>query len=182
LLTSDGRSTYREAEVGVDFTYSSKGDLHATYVRSTARGDLNSFTPFFGPMMAPIVGANAYAPLGSDVPHRLLMRGRLSPTPRWLLAGVADWRTGFAYSRVNEMLDFVGARNRDRFPNALRVELGAERRFKFGKLEPWIGVRANNAFNAFLPADVQANIASPAFGSFYNAEIRQFRLLVRFSQ
>jgi hypothetical protein len=181
LLTSDGRSTYREAEVGVDFTYSAKGDLHATYVRSAARGDLNSFTPFFGPMLAPIVGANAYAPLASDVPHRLLMRGRLSPTPRWLLVGVADWRTGFRYSRVNEMLDFVGARNSDRFPNALRVELGAERRFTFGKLEPWIGVRANNAFNAFLPADVQANIASPAFGSFYNAEIRQFRLLVRFS-
>lgn len=182
LLHSDGRSTYREAEASVHYTHADKVDLHASYVRSVARGDLNSFTAFFGPVLAPIVGANAHGRLPSDVPHRLLARGRLSPTPRWLVLGVADWRTGFPYSRVDERLDFVGPRNRDRFPNAFRVELGLERRFKIGKLEPWIGVRANNAFKAFLPADVQANIASPSFGSFYNSEIRQLRLLVRFSQ
>ena len=142
----------------------------------------NSFTPFFGAVMSPIIGVNAYAPLSSDVPHRLLVRGRLSPTRRWLFLGVAEWRTGFPYSRVDEMLDFVGERHSERFPNVFRVELGAERRFKIGKLEPWVGVRANNAFSAFLPADVQANISSPAFGSFYNSEIRQFRVILRFAQ
>jgi hypothetical protein len=182
LLTSDGQSRYREGEIGVDYTHRRLGDIHATYVRSLAKGDLNSFTPFFGAVMSPIVGVNAYARLSSDVPHRLLVRGRLSPTPRWLILGVADWRTGFPYSRVDEMLDFVGPRHADRFPNAFRVELGIERRFKIGKLEPWIGVRANNAFDAFLPADVQANISSPSFGSFYNSEIRQFRLILRFAQ
>ena len=182
LLSSDGRSRYREGEIGVDYTHGTLGDLHATYVRSNARGDLNSFTPFFGAVMAPIIGVNAYAPLSSDAPHRLLVRGRLSPTRRWLLLGVADWRTGFPYSRVDEMLDFVGERHSERFPNVFRVELGVERRFKIGKLEPWIGVRANNAFSAFLPADVQANISSPAFGSFYNSEIRQFRVILRFAQ
>jgi Carboxypeptidase regulatory-like domain/TonB dependent receptor len=182
LLTSDGRSRYREGEVGVDYTHRTFADVHATYVASWARGDLNSFTPFFGAIMSPIIGVNGYAPLSTDVPHRLLVRGRISPTPRWLLVGVADWRTGFPYSRVDEMLDFVGPRHSERFPATVRVELGAERRLKIGKLEPWIGLRANNAFNAFLPADVQANISSPAFGSFYNSEIRQFRLILRFAQ
>jgi hypothetical protein len=182
MLSSDGRSDYREAEVGVDFMHGATADLHATYLRSTARGDLNSFTPFFGAVMAPVVGANAYGPLGSDIPHRLLVRGRMSPTSRWLVLGVADWRTGFPYSRVNQTLDFVGTRHSDRFPNAFRLELGLDRRFKFGRFEPWIGVRTNNALNTFLPTDVQANIASPAFGSFYNSDIRQLRLLVRFSQ
>ena len=44
-------------------------------------------------------------------------------------------------------------------PNYLRFDLGLEHRFKIFKLQPWIGVRAYNAFNAFLPADVQANIS-----------------------
>ena len=27
-----------------------------------------------------------------------------------------------------------------------------------------------NAFDSFIPADVQANLSSPAFGSFYNSD------------
>jgi len=67
-------------------------------------------------------------------------------------------------------------------PNYLRFDLGLEHRFKIGKLQPWIGIRAYNAFNAFLPSDVQANISSPAFGSFYNSQFRQYRLQVRFER
>jgi hypothetical protein len=33
-----------------------------------------------------------------------------------------------------------------------------------------------------MPSDVQANLNSPAFGSFYNSEYRQFRLQVRFER
>ena len=67
-------------------------------------------------------------------------------------------------------LDFVGPRNDRRFPTYVRVDLGVEHRFKFGKYRPWIGVRVDNALNSFLPADVQANITSPAFGTFYNSD------------
>jgi len=182
LLQSDGRSVYREAEAGVNYTHSTTVDFHATYVRSSAQGDLNSFTSFFGTVRSPIIGVNAYAPLGSDIPHRLLVRGRVSPTSQWLLVGVADWHTGLPYSRVNRAFEFAGARNADRFPDALRVELGIDRRLRLFKWRPWIGVRADNALNAFLPADVQANVSSPAFGTFYNSDIRQLRLKVRFER
>ncbi len=47
---------------------------------------------------------------------------------------------------------------------------------------PWIGVRADNAFNTFLPSDVQANLGSPDFGALYNSPYRQFRLQVRFER
>jgi hypothetical protein len=40
-------------------------------------------------------------------------------------------------------------------------------------------VRVWNAFNAFLPRDVQRNIGSPAFGSFYNGSPRAFRFTIR---
>jgi hypothetical protein len=40
----------------------------------------------------------------------------------------------------------------------------------------------DNAFQAWLPADVQANVTSPLFGTFYNSEYRQFRIQFRFQR
>ena len=183
LLSSSGRSSYREAEVGAHLTHGPAWDLNVSYVRSTARGDLNSLTNYFDAVMWPVVGKNAYAPLNADVPHRLLARARAMPAPKWLLLVTADWRTGMPYSTVDDALDFVGLRNEGRrFPTYLRLELGVEHRFRIFGLEPWIGVRAYNALNAFLPTDVQANTSSPRFGSFYNSEYRQLRLQVRFER
>ena len=71
-------------------------------------------------------------------------------------------------------------RNDRRFPAYVRVDFGVEHRFKIRKYRPWIGVRADNALSSFLPSDVQANISSPAFGTFYNSEYRQFRIQIRF--
>ena len=45
--------------------------------------------------------------------------------------------------------------------------------------KPWIGVRAYTLLNTFAPIDVQANLASAAFGSFYGNSHRQIRLQVR---
>src|SRR5207247_1498227 len=150
MLSSRGRSSYREAEAGVHFTHGPALDLHASYVRSRARGDLNALTNFYDTVMWPVVAANAYAPLNGDVPHRLLARGRAMPTPTWLLLGTLDWRSGMPWSAVGDTLDFVGVRNEEhRFPAYARTELGIEHRFKIFNLQPWIGVRAYNAFSAF---------------------------------
>jgi hypothetical protein len=182
VLSSAGRSQYREAEIGLHVTHGPTLDLNASYVRSLARGNLNTLNNYYDAVMWPIVGADAYAPLSADVPNRLLARGRVMPTSRWLILGILDWRSGTPWSSINEYLDFVGPRQAFRFPAYARTELGIEHRFKIFKLEPWIGVRAYNAFNAFLPVDVQANITSPQFGTFYNSEYRQLRLQVRFER
>jgi hypothetical protein len=180
VLTSDGQSSYREIETSVHFTGGAGIDVNASYVRSRARADLNAFTIFYDNVLWPVVGQNAYAPARTDSPHRLLVRGRAMPIRNWLVAGTLDWRAGVPYSVVDESLDFVGPRNDRRFPAYVRADLGIEHRLKVGKLRPWVGVRADNAFSSFLPSDVQANIGSPAFGTFYNSEYRQFRIQVRF--
>jgi len=86
------------------------------------------------------------------------------------------------YSTVNEALDFVGSRNSARMPTFFRLDAGLEHRFTIKKFQPWIGFRAYNALNSFLPADVQANIASPNFGGLYNSQFRQYRLQLRFER
>ena len=102
---------------------------------------------------------------------------------RWLITGVADWRTGLPYSLVDAALDFVGPRNQQRMPNYLSFDLGLEHRVQDRQAAAVDRhARAYNAFNAFLPADVQANISSPAFGSLYNSQFRQYRLQVRFER
>ena len=105
-----------------------------------------------------------------------------TPRQNWLFVGTLDWRTGLPYSVVDEWLDFDGPRNGRRFPVYARVDAGLEHRFTFGKYRPWIGVRVDNALSSFLPSDVQANISSPAFGTFYNSEYRQARIQVRFQR
>jgi TonB dependent receptor/Carboxypeptidase regulatory-like domain len=182
LLSSAGRSSYRDVELGAHFTRSARIDIETLYDWSSARGDLNELTTFFDTIAAPVVGANAYGPLGVDVPHRLFVRGRMLATPRWLLLGVFDWKTGLPFSTVNEALDFVGLRNDRRFPNYARLELGTEYRMKILKWQPWAGVRLTNVFDAFLPSDVQANFGSPFFGQFYNSEDRHFRIYLRFGR
>jgi hypothetical protein len=181
-LSSNGRSNYREADIAVKFTHGSSADFNVSYARSVARADLNALNNFFETILWPVVGVNAYTVAATDVPNRLLARGRMNPTPRWLLLGILDWRSGLPYSVVNEALDYVGPRNSQRFPTYVRLEVGIERRVKVLKFQPWVGVRVWNALDSFLPTEVQANLGSPAFGQFYNSEYRQYRIQLRFER
>jgi hypothetical protein len=181
-LSSTGNSRYRGADVSVHFARAPMADVTVSYTRSAARADLNALTNYFDTILWPVVGANAYGPAASDAPNRLLARGRLNPTPRWLVIGIFDWRNGLPYSTVDAALDYVGPRNQLRFPVYHRLEVGLERRVKILKFDPWLGVRVWNALNSFLPVDVQSNVSSPAFGGFYNSEYRQIRIEVRFER
>ncbi len=124
-LESNGRSQYREVELSVHYTGWRSTDINVSYVRSVARTDLNAFTSFFDSVLWPVFGENGYGPARTDVPHRLLVRGRSRPLQNWLVVGMLDWRSGMPYSVVNETLDFVGDRNGRRFPTYVRVEPGS---------------------------------------------------------
>jgi hypothetical protein len=179
-MSSTGRSSYLQEEVEVHLARGTRRDLNASYVHSAAREDLNSLLNFLDVVVQPVIGENAYAPAMADAPNRLLLRGRTMLTAGWQLLGTIDWRTGLPYSVVDENLEFVGARNARRFPTYFRVDAGFERRLAIARLHPWMGVRVSNALNSFLPADVQANLSSPAFGSFYNSVWREYRIAFRF--
>jgi Carboxypeptidase regulatory-like domain/TonB dependent receptor-like, beta-barrel len=182
ILSSSGRSSYRQEEVAVHFVRGQRVDVNTSYVHSSAHEDLNTLISFFDAILQPIIGANAYAPAAADAPNRFLLRGRAMPTTKWLLLGTVDWRSGLPYSIVNEDLEFVGPRNELRFPTYFRVDAGFERRLTVSRFHPWLGLRVSNALNSFLPSDVQANIGSPEFGGFYNSVYREYRIHVRFEK
>lgn len=180
-LGSTGRSSYREGELTVRYSPHERFEVSATYVRSSARANLNAYTSFFNNVRWPIVSTDEFAPVSSDTPHRLIAHSRTIFGKRWLLSSILELHNGFPYSATNEMLDWVGARNQlYQFPFLALLDLDVEHKFTFVKGKPWIGFRAYNALNRFTPTEVQANLRSPAFGNFYNSFGRQIRLQVRF--
>jgi hypothetical protein len=181
LLTSSGRSDYAEAEGMIRFAPSRSMEFTASYTRSSAKANLNAYTAFFDNIRWPIIGQDQYAPTSSSVPNRLIASTRTVFADRVLVSSILEIHSGFPYSPVNDMLDWVGPRNQQfYFPTFVMLDLDVEHRFTFIKFKPWIGIRAYNALNRFSPTEVQNNLSSPAFGSFYNSYGRQLRLQVRF--
>ncbi len=182
VMSSTGQSKYVQEEIEVQAGHGTRGNVNASFVHSSAHEDLNSLLTFVDDVLQPIVAANAYAPAMADAPNRFLLRGRVMVAPGWQVLGTVDWRSGLPYSVVNEDLEFVGPRNELRFPSYFRVDAGFDRRLSIKGIHPWMGIRVANALNSFLPSDVQANLDSPAFGSFYNSVYREYRIAVRFEK
>jgi hypothetical protein len=120
----------------------------------------------------------SYGPLPSDVPDRLIVWGRF-PTHIWSIevAPFFDLHTGFPFSVVDELQNYVGQPNRLRFPTflSLDVKLGREFTLPF----PWIknhrlrgALTVLNITNHSNPRDVFNNITSPVFGHFVGFQHR----------
>jgi len=82
-----------------------------------------------------------------------------------------DIRSGFPFSMVNDRLDFVGVRNRERFPAFLSLDATVLKSFTVPFLDKQAraGVIIFNITNHFNPRDVQNNLSSSYFGQFFNS-------------
>ena len=81
-----------------------------------------------------------------------------------------EWRTGFPWSAVNEFQDYVGTRNEaGRLPTVSHARFlsGATARV-FASTASSGGIKIYNAFASGSNRDVQNNITSPDYGTFYN--------------
>ena len=74
----------------------------ASYVRSSAEGDLNDFNSYFGNFGNPIIRGNERSRLNWDSPNRFLFRGEFHAPYRITVSPVLDVRTGFPYSIIDE--------------------------------------------------------------------------------
>jgi hypothetical protein len=176
-LSSSGRSNYRETEATLRYIGPADRQLTLTYVRSRSEGDLNSFDTFFGNFRDPIIRPDQYALTNVDVPNRLIALA-VFYAGKWRVAPLIEARNGFPYSIVNQDQDFVGQRNSARFPFFYSLDLGISRPIVIRHRNARIGLKANHLLNNWAPRDVQANIASPSFGTFYNSIVPRFNLSV----
>jgi hypothetical protein len=183
VLSSNGRAHYNEFQLIGIYNTAGHGYLTASYVHSTARGDLNTVDRFLGNFPEFVVRPNEYRPLPFDAPHRFLLYGQLKMRYGINISPSLEIRSGFPFSFVNEQLDFVGPRNlAGRFPTFLSLDIQATKAFALpaslipkslrSKLEGRkirVGAAVFNVTNHFNPRDVQNNLGSPRAGQFFNS-------------
>jgi hypothetical protein len=185
LLQNSGRSHYREFQTVARLRFQEGRNIFLSYVRSEARGDLNDFNTYFGNLRHPVIRPNEFGNQQFDAPNRLLFWGDFG-LPRDIVATpVFEWRSGFPFSLLNEAQSFVGPRNAGgRFPQLMTLDLlvtkGLKIPFLGKKYKGRVGVTIFNITNHWNPRDVQNNLASPQFGTFYNSPDRSFRTKFEF--
>jgi hypothetical protein len=168
-LGSTGESRYWEFETTGRFLASEYRDISVSYVRSHSTRDLNDYDQFFGNFRNPIIRANENSLSPTDVPNRLIVRGTFGLPGQWVFSPLYEWRTGFPWSAVNEFQDFVGTRNETgRLPSVSTLDFTLARPWHFKKYRFTAGLKIYNAFDTGNERDVQNNITSPDYGTFYN--------------
>ena len=85
------------------------------------------------------------------------------------MAPVLELRSGFPWSAVDEFQDFVGVRNRaGRLPAVRTLDFTLARPWRFRKYRFRAGLKMYNVTGASAERDVQNNLSSPDYGTFYN--------------
>lgn len=184
-LRDDGEQTYREFQWLLRWRANERSTLFASYVHSRLRGELNVFEPYFGNYPYPILRPNQRGRQPYDVPHRFLFWGTIGLPWKLEALPVLDIASGFPYSRLDNVWNFVGARNGEgRFPTFVALDLQVTRTFSFTvrgkKRRVTLGGRIFNITNHFNPRDVQQHAGSPSFRTFFNSIERKFRAKIDF--
>jgi carboxypeptidase family protein len=195
VLKNTGHSRYREFQASARYRLQEKHNLFMAYVRSRAVGDLNDFNSYFGNVRNPVIRPNQHSLQPFDAPNRLLFWGDIELPRKITITPVLDWRTGFPFSLLDEEQDYVGTRNLGgRFPDFFSLDVQLTKglkvpvpnwgvipaKFRGKKYGGRVGVKLFNVTNHWNPRDVQSNVDSRDFGTFYNTVGRSIRLKFEF--
>jgi Carboxypeptidase regulatory-like domain/TonB dependent receptor len=182
-LSSSGASRYWEVETTGRWLASEHRDLSVAYVRSRSTRELNDYDQFFGNFRNPIIRPNEDSLSPTDVTNRVIVRGSIGLLAQWVFTPIYEWRTGFPWSAVDEFQDFVGTRNRaGRLPSVSTLDFTIARPMHFRKYRFTAGIKVYNAFDSGSERDVQNNITSPDYGTFYNPIQRSIGFLISTSR
>lgn len=185
LLSNRGAARYHEFEAMVSYRDDRGNELNTSYVRSRTIGDLNSMSHIYVPFELPVIRPDVYSNLDADVPDRMISWGIFHLPQEIVLAPIIDLHTGFPWSRINELQNYVGAPNSNRFPTFFSFDFKVWKVLPLPHWLPWgggfklrwgIGVR--NLTNARDPRDVYNNITSPNFGDFVGFQHRVLEINV----
>jgi len=177
-LSNGGSDSYREFTVSGRYQFQ-RATLNGSYVRSRAYGDLNDPFLFIGNYPQAVIQPDQKGRLSFDAPNRVLFWSDIQAPWKLTILPVYDVHTGFPYSVQNQYRDYVGPRSSKRFPRYQSADLQITRPFTTHIRDKQLHLRAGgsvfNVFNHDNPRDVQNNLDSSSFGSFYNDAWREYR-------
>jgi hypothetical protein len=171
-LWATGRSQYRELQLLATYSSERFHNWNVSYVWSSARGDLNTADNFLGDSPMLVVRPNEYGPLPFDAPHRFLAYGEIKARFGITVTPALEIRSGFPFSKVNDRLEFIGARNQaGRFPTYISLDAQILKgvRVPFIDKRVRVGIAVFNITHHFNPTEVQNNTGSLNFGKFFSS-------------
>jgi hypothetical protein len=173
-LRNTGASHYRQAQVTAHYRPDENADLTVSYTWSRAEGDLNTLSDTLILFAAPVIRPNVSGILPSDVPHRVLASGLFRLPWKLAFSPVIDVHTGFPFSNVDVLQNYVGVPDGLRFPTYFSMDVRMYREMTLRL--PFVshaharkirlGVYSTDLTNHQNPHDVFSNINSPIFGQF----------------
>jgi hypothetical protein len=189
-LSPTGGSRYDDVQLTVHYAPAGLGQINVSYIYSQARGNLNALSDLFVPFETPVIRPDAVADLNSDVPNRVVGWGQFHLPWHLTFAPVVDVHSGFPYSNVDVLDDYVGEPNGQRFPTFFSLDVRVYREFALpipfvGSLKKHkmrFGVYSINVTNHLNPLDVFNSVASPDFGDFVGYQHRIDGLVIDFVQ
>ncbi len=192
VLENSGRSNYQQAQITARYRPSERNEINVSYAWSRARGDLNTISDTFLPVQVPVIRPNLFGVRPSDIPNRVLTWGYITLPKKFVFSPVADIHTGFPYSNVNVLQNYVGVPDSLRFPIYFSLDVKLSREFTVrmpfkdnGKRKKInIGVFSQDVTNRLNPHDVYNNVTAPPplFGQFAGFQRRLTGLAINLSE
>jgi hypothetical protein len=168
-VRSSGSGSYRELQVSMRRVLDHDQQVFVSYVLSSSRGEVNDFANLFRGMDAPLLQPGGVARSLTDARNRLLAWGTFNLPRRIVVSPVAEWRSGFRYSFVDQRYLYTGTPNSEAFPAFLATDLVVYKTFTVRKRSADIGMQLFNATNHRNPRDVYSVTGAPRCGEFINS-------------
>lgn len=175
VLNGNGGSQTRQFEVTAAVRAPHADLLYFSYVRTSATGSLNDFNTYLANFSPAVLLPNYYTTLPGDVPNRFLAWGILRFPGNVQLMPKVEYHTGFPYSSLNALQQYVGFPNQFRFPAYLSIDARVSKDFKVSdKYTLRFSIAGRNLTDHFNPLSVHANLADPLYGIFFGQYGRRF--------
>ena len=186
LLSNRGSSRYHEYEFTLNYRPSDSADLSMSYDRSSSQGDLNTTDSMFVPFEVPVIRPDVYTNLPSDIPNRLTGYGMFKLPWGITLSPSVDLHSGFPYSNIDVLNNYVGQPNSHRYPIYFSLNWAIYKDFPLPfHIHPGhdfrLGIYSIDTTGRKNPTAVYNNITSPFFGQFTGLGKRINGIVIEFA-
>ncbi len=168
-VRSDGRSTYEEFQVSARQLWANNRQLFVSYVRSSARGELNDFMTLYTGFDQPLLQPGGVSRLSADARHRWLAWGTVNAPFGVVVSPVMEWHSGFPYSIVDSRYFYLGEPEQASFPAFMAVDLIAFKTVSYRSRAADVGIQVFNLTNHENPRDVYPVFGTIRAGTFANS-------------
>ena len=177
VLGSAGTARIRQGELTARIGSPGRRQFFFSYVRQSARGDVNDAAGYLGNFPFPVVRQDLVASLPTEIPNRFLLWGTYALPRKFQIVPHLEYRNGFPYEPTNLLQQYLPAETgpQPRFPRYFSANLRVSKELAVAeKHAVRVSLNVINLTNHFNALEVHSNAADPLYGTFFGNYTRRF--------